>query len=206
MNIETVVVGQLETNCYIVSCPKTKACAVVDPGAEPDRILAAVRRLGLKPVVLVNTHGHIDHIGANRDVIDAHAVPLAIHALDAPFLEIAGGLELSFVLGARPSPPPDRFLEDGGRVEVGASALEVLHTPGHSLGSVCLLGPGFLLSGDTLFEGGVGRTDLPGGSERDLERSIRTRILVLPPETRVLPGHGPGTTVGREAASNPFLT
>ncbi|MBN2206558.1 MAG: MBL fold metallo-hydrolase [Candidatus Aminicenantes bacterium] len=206
MNIETVVVGQLETNCYIVSCPETRTCAVVDPGAEPDRILAAIRRLGVKPVVLINTHGHVDHIGANRDVKEAHGVPLALHALDVPLLEHAGDLELSFVLGAKPSPLPDRLLEDGARVEVGALVLEVLHTPGHSPGSVCLLGPGVLLSGDTLFDGGVGRTDLPGGSARDLERSIRTRILVLPPATRVLPGHGPRTTVGREIASNPFLT
>jgi len=206
MNIETVVVGQLETNCYLVFCLKTLACAVVDPGAEPDRILAAIHHRGLKPVVILNTHGHVDHIGANRDVKDAYGVPLAIHALDGPMLELAGQLELSFVLDAKSSPPPDQFLEDGARIQVGESALEVLHTPGHSPGSVSLLGPGFLLSGDTLFNGGVGRTDLPGGSARDLERSIRTRILILPAETRVLPGHGPGTTVGEEIDSNPFLT
>jgi len=206
MDIETVVVGPLETNCYLVSCPRSLACAVVDPGAEPDRILAAIRRLGLKPVVILNTHGHFDHIGANLDIKEAFDVPLALHAMDAPLLELAGRIGSSYGFEARPSPPPDSHLQDGARIPVGVSALEVLHTPGHSPGSVSLLGPGFLLSGDTLFEGGVGRTDLPGGSDRDLERSIRTRILVLPAETRVLPGHGPRTTVGREAASNPFLT
>jgi hydroxyacylglutathione hydrolase len=206
MNIETVIVGQLETNCYLVSCPRTLECAIVDPGAEPDRIIAAVHHLGLKPVLILNTHGHVDHIGANRDIKDAFHIPLAIHTLDSPMLELAGQLELSFVLNAKDSPPADFFLKDKAEIRVGESRLEVLHTPGHSPGSVGLLGDGFLLSGDTLFNGGVGRTDLPGGSARDLERSIQSRILVLPPETRVLPGHGPVTTVGQEIASNPFLT
>lgn len=206
MNIEVVIVGPLETNCYLVSCPKTRACAVVDPGAEPDKILAAVHRLGWKPVIILNTHGHVDHIGANRDIKDAFDIPLAIHTLDSPMLELTGQLALSYLLDARVSPPPDLFLKDGAKIPVGESVLEILHTPGHSPGSVSLLGSGFLLSGDTLFDGGVGRTDLPGGSARELERSIRSRILTLPAETRVLPGHGPQTTVGRELDSNPFLT
>jgi glyoxylase-like metal-dependent hydrolase (beta-lactamase superfamily II) len=205
MNIESVIVGPLETNCYLVSCPRTLACAVVDPGAEPDRIIAAVRRLGLKPALILNTHGHFDHVGANRDIKDAFDIPLAIHALDNPMLELAGRLEMSFVLEAKDSPPADFFLQDKARIPVGESQLEVLHTPGHSPGSVCLLGDGFLLSGDTLFYEGVGRTDLPGGSDRDLKSSLRSKILVLPPETRVLPGHGPRTTVGQEIVSNPFL-
>jgi hydroxyacylglutathione hydrolase len=206
MNVETVVVGQLETNCYLVACPRTLACAVVDPGAEPDRIIGAIHHLGFKPALILNTHGHVDHVGANRDLKDVFDVPLGIHSLDSPMLELAGRLELSFVLDAKDSPPADFFLQDKAVIRVGESRLEVLHTPGHSPGSVSLLGDGFLLSGDTLFNGGVGRTDLPGGSARDLERSIRTRILVLPPETRVLPGHGPETTVGQEIVSNPFLT
>jgi glyoxylase-like metal-dependent hydrolase (beta-lactamase superfamily II) len=205
MNIETVIVGPLETNCYLVSCPRTLACAIVDPGAEPDRIIAAIRRLGLKPALILNTHGHFDHVGANRDMKDAYSVPLAIHALDNPMLELAGRLEMSFVLEAKDSPPADFFLQDKAKVQVGESQLEVLHTPGHSPGGVCLLGDGFLLSGDTLFNEGVGRTDLPGGSDRDLKTSLRSKILVLPPETRVLPGHGPWTTIGQEIASNPFL-
>jgi len=205
MNIESVIVGPLETNCYLVSCPRTLACAVVDPGAEPDRIIAAVHRLGLKPALILNTHGHFDHVGANRDIKDAFDIPLAIHALDNPMLELAGRLEMSFVLEAKDSPPADFFLQDKAQIPVGESRLEVLHTPGHSPGSVCLLWDGFLLSGDTLFNEGVGRTDLPGGSDRDLKSSLRSKILVLPPETRVLPGHGPRTTVGQEIASNPFL-
>lgn len=205
MNIESVIVGPLETNCYLVSCPRTLACAVVDPGAEPDRIIAAVHRLGLKPALILNTHGHFDHVGANRDIKDAFDIPLAIHALDNPMLELAGRLEMSFLLEAKDSPPADFFLQDKAQIPVGESRLEVLHTPGHSPGSVCLLWDGFLLSGDTLFNEGVGRTDLPGGSDRDLKSSLRSKILVLPPETRVLPGHGPRTTVGQEIASNPFL-
>ncbi|MCJ7586877.1 MAG: MBL fold metallo-hydrolase [Candidatus Aminicenantes bacterium] len=205
MNIESIIVGPLETNCYLVSCPRTLACAVVDPGAEPDRIIAAVHRLGLKPALILNTHGHFDHVGANRDIKDAFDIPLAIHALDNPMLELAGRFEMSFVLEAKDSPPADFFLQDKAQIPVGESRLEVLHTPGHSPGSVCLLWDGFLLSGDTLFNEGVGRTDLPGGSDRDLKSSLRSKILVLPPETRVLPGHGPRTTVGQEIASNPFL-
>jgi len=205
MNIESVIVGPLETNCYLVSCPRTLVCAVVDPGAEPDRIIAAVHRLGLKPALILNTHGHFDHVGANRDIKDAFDIPLAIHALDNPMLELAGRLEMSFLLEAKDSPPADFFLQDKAQIPVGESRLEVLHTPGHSPGSVCLLWDGFLLSGDTLFNEGVGRTDLPGGSDRDLKSSLRSKILVLPPETRVLPGHGPRTTVGQEIASNPFL-
>jgi len=205
MNIESVIVGPLETNCYLVSCPRTLVCAVVDPGAEPDRIIAAIHRLGLKPALILNTHGHFDHVGANRDIKDAFDIPLAIHALDNPMLELAGRLEMSFLLEAKDSPPADFFLQDKAQIPVGESRLEVLHTPGHSPGSVCLLWDGFLLSGDTLFNEGVGRTDLPGGSDRDLKSSLRSKILVLPPETRVLPGHGPRTTVGQEIASNPFL-
>lgn len=205
MNIESVIVGPLETNCYLVSCLRTLVCAVVDPGAEPDRIIAAIHRLGLKPALILNTHGHFDHVGANWDIKDAFDIPLAIHALDNPMLELAGRLEMSFVLEAKDSPPADFFLQDKAQIPVGESRLEVLHTPGHSPGSVCLLWDGFLLSGDTLFNEGVGRTDLPGGSDRDLKSSLRSKILVLPPETRVLPGHGPRTTVGQEIASNPFL-
>lgn len=205
MKYKLVVVGPLETNCYLVYCGETLECAVIDPGAEPERIIPAIVECGLKPVVILNTHGHIDHIGANRDIKDKFGIPLLIHPLDGPLLEKVQEFELSFFLGAKESPPPDRLLEDGETVVIGSCGLEVIHTPGHTPGSVSFLGDNVLFSGDTLFSGGVGRTDLPGGSTRDLEVSIRERILRLPPDTVVLPGHGPWTTVGEETESNPFL-
>ena len=205
MEYKLVVVGPLETNCYLVYCGETLECAVIDPGAEADRIFPAIVECGLKPVVILNTHGHIDHIGANRDVKDKFGVSLRIHPLDAPLLGKVQQFELSFFLGAKESPPADLPLADGETVAFGRCGLEVIHTPGHTPGSVSFRGHKVLFSGDTLFSGGVGRTDLPGGSTRDLETSIRERILRLPPETIVLPGHGPWTTVGDELASNPFL-
>lgn len=205
INYKLAVVGPLDTNCYLVHCSETLECAVVDPGAEADRIFPLILEFGLKPVYILNTHGHIDHIGANRDVKDKFGIPLGIHSLDGPLLEKVQQFELSFFLGAKESPPADFLLQDGDSIAIGKSALRVMHTPGHTPGSVSLLGDGILFSGDTLFNGGVGRTDLPGGSTRDLEQSIRERILTLPPETIVLPGHGPWTTVGEEKESNPFL-
>ena len=206
MKYEIVVVGALETNCYLVYCEETRACAVVDPGADPERIVAAIAGLELKPVVVLNTHGHVDHIGGNGDIVQKYGVPLAMHAADTGMLRVSDNIELSLLLGARDSPPPDRLLADGDEVAVGNTSLRVVHTPGHTPGSVGFIHGGVLFSGDTLFCGGVGRTDLPGGSWKDLERSIRERILTLPGETVVLPGHGPRTTVEQERLSNPFLT
>lgn len=199
------VVGPLDTNCYLVYCQETLDCAIIDPGAEAERIFPIVYDLGLTPSVLLNTHGHLDHIGANKDVKDKFSIPLCIHSLDKPLLESVLQSEMSFFLGAKESPAPDRLLQGEETITIGRSSLRVVHTPGHTPGSLSFLGDGFLFSGDTLFNGGVGRTDLPGGSTRELEKSIRTRILTLPPETVVLPGHGPWTTVGEELESNPFL-
>ncbi|MFQ6109933.1 MAG: MBL fold metallo-hydrolase [Candidatus Aminicenantales bacterium] len=205
MKFESVIVGPLETNCYLVYCPESLECAVVDPGAEPSKIFRLIAEMGLHPVTLLNTHGHIDHIGANRDIKDRFDIPLLIHRLDEPMLKSVLQSELSFFMGAKSSPSPDEYLEDGGQIKIGLSSLKVIHTPGHSPGSVSFLGDGFLLSGDTLFNGGVGRTDLPGGSWSELEKSIRDRILNMPDEMTVLPGHGPSTTVGQEKRFNPFI-
>ena len=206
MKYEMVVVGALETNCYLVYCEETRSCAVIDPGADHEKIIGAVADLELKPVIVLNTHGHVDHIGANSDIIEKYGVPLAMHKADTGLLQVSDYIELSLLLGARNSPAPDRLLAEGDEVRVGNQALRVIHTPGHTPGSIGFLHDGLLFSGDTLFCGGVGRTDLPGGSWKDLERSIRERILTLPEDTIVLPGHGPHTTVGQERGSNPFLT
>jgi glyoxylase-like metal-dependent hydrolase (beta-lactamase superfamily II) len=206
MKYELVVVGALETNCYLVYDEETRECAVIDPGADPEKIISTIAELELKPVIVLNTHGHVDHIGANSDIVQTYAVPLAMHAADTGMLQVSDYIELSLLLGARNSPAPDRLLAEGDEVAVGRTSLRVIHTPGHTPGSVGFVHGGFLFSGDTLFCGGVGRTDLPGGSWKDLERSIRERILTLPEETVVLPGHGPHTTVEQERSSNPFLT
>ncbi len=205
MKYESVIVGALETNCYLVYCKKTLKCAVIDPGADPEKIFRVIGHKGLKPTILINTHGHVDHIGANQDIKDKFDIPLCIHAADSPMLESVLQSELSFFLGAKESPPADKFLEEGEEIKIGNVSLSVLYTPGHSPGSVSLMGDGILFSGDTLFFGGVGRTDLPGGSWAELERSIREKIFTLPADTLVLTGHGPTTTVGQEMQFNPFI-
>ena len=206
MKYKEVVVGALDTNCYLVYCEETLQCAVVDPGAEPERIFLEIAEAELKPVVIINTHGHVDHIGANWDMKDHFGVPLYIHAADSPMLGKIQQLELSLFLGAKNSPPADYLMSDGEEIKIGNSVLRVLHTPGHSPGSVSLLGDGFLLSGDTLFFEGVGRTDLPGGSQKQLEQSLREKVMTLPDETVILPGHGPLTSVGQERVNNLFIT
>jgi len=205
MKYESVIVGALETNCYLVYCQETMECAVIDPGAEPERIFRVIAHKDLKPTLLINTHGHVDHVGANRDIKDKFDIPLCIHAADGPMLDNVLQSELSFFLGAKESPPPDRYLEEGETLKIGNVSLSVVHTPGHSPGSVSLMGDGILFSGDTLFYGGVGRTDLPGGSWTELERSIKEKIFILPEDTVVLTGHGPSTTVGQEKKFNPFV-
>ena len=206
MKYEILIVGSLETNCYLVYCQDSLECAIVDPGADADRIFLMISRKNLKPELILNTHGHIDHIGANKDVKEKFNIPLYLHSADSPMLENVQQSEMAIFLGAMDSPPPDNLLNDGDKIKIGKSFLQVIHTPGHSPGSVSFLGDGFLISGDTLFFGGVGRTDLPGGSWKDMESSIKNKILTMPDEMVVLPGHGPSTTVGQEKRANPFIT
>ncbi len=203
---EIVVVGSLDTNCYLAYSVETRECAVIDPGADPEKIFAAIAANGLMPVILLNTHGHTDHIGANLDIKERFGIPLCIHSADVELLGSDNYLELSLLLDAKRSPAPDRLLEDGDEIKVGGFTLSVIHTPGHTPGGVSFFGQGLLFSGDTLFCGGVGRTDLAGGSWPALERSIKTRIFTLPEDTLVLPGHGPHTTVGDEKAYNPEIS
>ena len=204
LKFKMIVVGPLETNCYLVYDEETRDCLIIDPGAEGEKVFPVVAEENLKPAAIINTHGHIDHIGANRDMKDKYDVPLYLHPADKDLTTRFHQLELSLFLGAKDSPPADHPLHDGDRIRVGNGALRVLHTPGHSPGSVCLQAGDFLLSGDTLFFEGVGRTDLPGGDARQLERSIRDRLMTLPDETEVLPGHGPLTTIGAERENLSF--
>jgi glyoxylase-like metal-dependent hydrolase (beta-lactamase superfamily II) len=198
-------VGPLQTNCYIVGCEETKEGAIIDPGGDARHILDEVERLGLKIKYVINTHGHFDHTLANKEVVNATGAPLSIHSADAPMLTQGGGAFFFGIMG-KASPPADTILEEGQVLTLGNVELKVLHTPGHSPGSICLYNEeeGVLFDGDVLFNMGMGRYDLPGGNYRILMQSIQ-RLLALPDETMVYPGHGPSTTIGRERRSNPFL-
>jgi glyoxylase-like metal-dependent hydrolase (beta-lactamase superfamily II) len=205
MEIETIVVGALETNCYLVYDSNTREAAVIDPGAEPKKITHAVAELDLKPVMLINTHGHVDHIGANKQIKDTYSIPLLIHSGDKKILSNALQSAFAFMLGAKKSPAPDKFIEDGDVLNIGDSQLNVSHTPGHSPGGIILISDTFIVSGDTLFNQGVGRADLPGGDWDQLMISIKSKIITLDENLMVFPGHGPPTTVGREKNSNPHI-
>jgi len=197
--------GPLEVNCYIIGCETTGKAAVIDPGGNVDRILALLKAKNLATEVIINTHGHFDHIGGNRKLQLETGAPLMIHGADRPLLQRSGEHAALFGLTTDSSPEPTRELEDGEQIPVGELTLTVIHTPGHSPGGICLYVENILVVGDTLFAGSIGRTDLAGGDHNQLIRSIRERLLVLPDATRVYPGHGPQTTIGQEKLYNPFL-
>ncbi len=206
MFIKTLAVGPLGTNCYLIGCEETGEGAVIDPGGDAPVILAAVEEAGLTIRYVLNTHAHFDHIGANADVVAATGAPLGLHPRDLPLLRARGGADLwGFPL--KPSPLPDLALADGQVLEVGQLRLRVLFTPGHSPGHVSFYEPtaGVIFDGDVLFWRGIGRPALSGGDYRTLMESIHRRLLTLPDETVVYPGHGPATTIGEERRSNPFL-
>ena len=207
MQVTRLVLGELETNCWIVGDEAGGPRAVIDPGDEGSRIVETLAGAPVTFVVL--THAHFDHIGAVAELLAETGAPLAAHADDADSLasaETTGGAAFGF---DQTAPAPDILLADGDSLEVGAVTLTVLHTPGHTPGGICLLatdtaGAAHLFSGDTLFSGSVGRTDFPRGDARALSRSIATQLAPLDGTTVVHPGHGPDTTIAREARLNPF--
>ena len=203
--VHQMSVGPLQVNCFIASCVKTKEAMVVDPGEEGERILYVAEKEGLKVRKVVNTHGHFDHIGANRHIIEKTGAELLIHADDLPLLQNARNHAEAYGLSVAASPEPDRLLEQGDTLQVGELSFTVFHVPGHSPGSICLLSDGHLFVGDVLFSGSIGRTDLPGGDFDALVKGVRERLFALPDETIVHPGHGPDTTIGRERQVNPFV-
>ena len=205
MILERLVVGPIGANCYIVGSESTKEGMIIDPGEEPEVILKSVKDLDLDIKYIVLTHAHHDHIGAVKEVKEATGAELAIHTDEVKSLHLGKSLGAMFGFSFSPPPPPDLVLNGGDTIDVGDLHFLVLHTPGHSPGGICLLGEGVVFTGDTLFNYGIGRYDLPGSSGSQLMDGIHTKLMVLPDETIVYPGHGPDTTIGTERRANPFL-
>jgi hydroxyacylglutathione hydrolase len=203
--IESLTVGPIQANCYILGCEETREAVVIDPGGEADRILMTLARSNLKLRYIINTHGHFDHVGANKRLKDSTGAPVLIHRLDAPMLDQLSASAASWGLSAEDSPAPDRLLEEGDTVVFGTITLTVLHTPGHTPGGISLFTDGCVFVGDTLFAGSVGRTDFPGGNAATLKQNIQSKLFSLADDVIVYPGHMEPTTVGKERRTNPFV-
>ncbi len=209
MKIERLVVTPLEVNCYIIWDEDSLIGAVVDPGGDGYEIINTIESLGITLDYIINTHGHVDHIGANADVKGKFPdAKIVIHKLDLVLLRNALNSFIAPMVGAKMSPDPDVLIDDGDVIYVGSISFRVLHTPGHTPGSICLYSKEerVVFTGDTLFAGSVGRVDLPYSQPDRLIPSIQRKLMVLPDDTLVLPGHGPETTIGRERIANPFVT
>jgi len=208
-NVELFTVGPLFTNCYLVYCPQSKEAIVIDPGfgtaREAENFLKKILQMELSLKYIVNTHGHPDHTSGNGFLKEKTSASILIHRLDASKLGEARKVlyeSLGFKLY---SPPADAFIDEGDIIKFGNASLKVIHTPGHSKGSVSLVGENCIFSGDTLFAGSIGRYDLPDSSYEEIMNSLRKKILALPDNFIVYPGHGPITTIGEERRNNPFL-
>ena len=197
--------GAFAENCYLLADPESREAVIIDPGEEAELFLDRLRRERWTPTAIWLTHAHIDHVLGVAAVKRATGVPILLHPADRPLYDRVEVQAAMFGIRGEQPPPPDGELAEGQRVSAGRFAFDVVHTPGHSPGSVSFLGHGLSLSGDVLFAGSIGRTDLPGGDMDTLAASIRTRLYCLPDDTRVLSGHGPETTIGVEKRTNPFV-
>ncbi len=208
MNVVRIPNGAFAENCYLVIDDATHECAVVDPGEEADRILREIERRGGRPVAIWLTHAHLDHVLGAAAVRAGTGAPLYLHPADRPLYDHVPEQAVAFGLPvpADRLPAPDRSFAHGDNVRVGTLEFQVRHAPGHSPGHVALVGPGIVFCGDLLFQGSIGRSDLPGGDTDTLMRSIERELLSLPDATIVYSGHGPETTIGAERRTNPFLT
>lgn len=207
MIFESLAVGPLSVNCYIVACDESREGIVVDPGGDAELIVRLVEQLDLKIHTVINTHGHFDHVGGNRQVLEAFGARLLIHQADAPMLNRSAEVARKYGLQGENSPEADAYLNDDMDIYFGTCRLKVLYTPGHTLGGCCLYfeKEQKVITGDTLFADSIGRTDLPGGSHEQLLNSIRTKLFTLPDGVVAYPGHGPETTIGHEKNCNPYF-
>jgi glyoxylase-like metal-dependent hydrolase (beta-lactamase superfamily II) len=197
--------GQFAQNCYLLAEPGSTEAVIIDPGEEPDLFLERAREEGLTITQIWLTHGHIDHVSGVAAIHQATGAPISLHPADRPLYENLPNQARWFGLTVGAPPPVDHWLDHGGTVALGATTWAVRHAPGHSPGSVLFVRPGLVIGGDVLFQGSIGRSDLPGGDFDRLIRSISDELLSLPDDTVVYPGHGPPTTVGAERRANPFL-
>ena len=208
MLIKQMTVGTMAVCCYIVGCEDTGQGIVIDPGGDDDKVIDMIKREKISVKYIVNTHGHPDHVCGNARLKEETGAPIVMHEEDITFFARPDMKDYFSMLGLPASPPPDKAVKDGDVLEVGNLSFEIIHTPGHSPGGMCLYSKPHLFAGDTLFVGAVGRTDFPGGDMALFMRSIKERLLTLPPETIVWPGHGYGglqSTIGKEKKTNPFL-
>lgn len=209
MILKEFTVGPLHVRAYIIGCSETKEAIIIDPAGSEDLLAETVSELGLDLKAIVNTHGHPDHTCGNKRMKALTGAPVLMHRDDDVLFREPSIVAMFRSWGFEPAPPADGYLEDGQELQVGSLRFSVLHTPGHSPGSVCLFGQGYLVTGDTLFIDAVGRTDLPGGDMNILQKSLKEIILPLPDETIVLPGHDygpkPTDTLGNQKKTNPYL-
>ena len=203
MIVKKLIVGPIASNCYIVGSESTKEGMIIDPGADAEAILKSAGELGLKIILIVLTHRHPDHVGAAAQVKEATGAEVAAHIEAARYLPQSPSY--IFEPPYEASPYPDRLLKGGDSIDVGDLHFTVLHTPGHTPCGISLVGHGVVFTGDTLFNYGIGRYDLVDGNYHQLMDSIHTKLLVLPDDTKVYPGHGPDSTIGTERRANPFL-
>lgn len=201
-----ILLPDFETNTWLLWDEDSREAILVDPAAPSPDLLKRIEELKLKVKYIINTHGHMDHIGGNSWFKNHLSAPLMIHSADAPML-VNSAMNLSLFVGNPvSSAPPDVLLEDGMELSLGKYPVKVIHTPGHTPGGICLLADKFLISGDTLFEQSIGRTDLQGGNHQQIINSIKNKLFVLPDDVIVFPGHGPRTSIGMEKKNNPFVS
>lgn len=212
MIIRKLAVGPIQANCFILGCEETRQAAVIDPGDDADRILALLAEDKLTVTTIINTHGHFDHVNANKRLKEVTGADILIHSIDAPMLNQLSTMAGAWGLSAENSPPADRLLADGDTISFGHHTLSVLHTPGHTPGGICLYCEyrqdgavqKAVFVGDTLFAGSIGRTDFPGGNFDTLINGIRTKLFALDDDVKVYPGHMNDTSIGTEKRTNPF--
>ncbi|MGL5646524.1 MAG: MBL fold metallo-hydrolase [Clostridium sp.] len=198
MRVEKIVTGLYEENTYILIDEETKECAIVDPGDEENRIIQKIEELGVLPKYILLTHAHFDHVGAVEGLMNKYNIPFYMHKNEEEYVKndntVFGNLKEA-----------NKFVNEGDKIILGNTEIEVIHTPGHTQGGVCYLADNKLISGDTLFNGSVGRADFPGGNMEELLSNIKSKLFVLDSNIEVYPGHGPKTSIGYERDNNPFF-